>query len=219
MAVPARLFNQCQLGENTPSSRHENLAARQFRLPGVDSWNTPASVALRTGRGRQDRSKYDDSWSPSPNRHPHDACLHYYALWPECQGPCTSSILPVYHPNRSTVFRLPIHPNRYVITTHPSIRTSWKVCSYWSTPCFQVFRSKAKRSLSIVKLDANSILVFCAIAIFSPFFLWSNVLDFRSASQFSPGRWSWRTSLSSWYRWDKAGLILHQYEFLGPFTT
>ncbi|KAJ0141520.1 hypothetical protein HZ326_15615 [Fusarium oxysporum f. sp. albedinis] len=98
MAVPARLFNQCQLGENTPSSRHENLAARQFRLPGVDSWNTPASVALRTGRGRQDRSKYD--------------------------GPCTSSILPVYHPNRSTVFRLPIHPDRYVITTHPSLRTS-----------------------------------------------------------------------------------------------
>ncbi|EWZ77473.1 hypothetical protein FOWG_18118 [Fusarium oxysporum f. sp. lycopersici MN25] len=61
MAVPARLFNQCQLGENTPSSRHENLAARQFRLPGVDSWNTPASVALRTGRGRQDRSKMSRS--------------------------------------------------------------------------------------------------------------------------------------------------------------
>ncbi|EXL67269.1 hypothetical protein FOPG_16608 [Fusarium oxysporum f. sp. conglutinans race 2 54008] len=75
MAISVRLFNQCQLGENTPSSWHGNLAARQFRLPGVDSWNTPTPVALRAGRGWQDHSEYDDSGSPSANRHPHDACL------------------------------------------------------------------------------------------------------------------------------------------------
>ncbi|EWZ77322.1 hypothetical protein FOWG_18258 [Fusarium oxysporum f. sp. lycopersici MN25] len=75
MAVPARLFNQCQLGKKTPSSRHWGLASKQSRLPGMETWDTSTPVALRLGRMWQDHSDYDDSRSSSAIRHLHHPCL------------------------------------------------------------------------------------------------------------------------------------------------
>ncbi|EXL69023.1 hypothetical protein FOPG_14932 [Fusarium oxysporum f. sp. conglutinans race 2 54008] len=75
MAIPVRLFNQCQLSKKMPSSWHWDLASKQSHLPGMETWVTSTPVALRSGRMWQDHSKYDDSGSSSANRHPHHACL------------------------------------------------------------------------------------------------------------------------------------------------